>query len=29
MMNKDDYKLCYVDGNKAYFTDNFEEQWRR
>lgn len=21
------FKLCYVDGNKAYFTDNFEKQW--
>lgn len=21
------YKLCYIDGNKAWFTDNFEEQW--
>lgn len=21
------YKLCYVDGNKAYFTDNFKKQW--
>lgn len=21
------FKLCYIDGNKAWFTDNFEEQW--
>lgn len=21
------YKLCYVDGNKAYFTSNWKEQW--
>lgn len=21
------YKLCYIDGNKAWFTDNFEKQW--
>ena len=21
------YKLCYVDGNKAWFTNNFEKQW--
>lgn len=24
---KKEYKLCYVDGQKAWFTDNFEEQW--
>lgn len=24
---KKEYKLCYVDGQKAYFTDNFEKQW--
>ena len=23
----DEYKLCYVDGNKAWFTNNFEKQW--
>ena len=23
------YKLCYIDWNKAWFTDNFKEQWRR
>lgn len=23
------YKLCYIDGQKAYFTNNFEKQWRR
>lgn len=22
-----EFKLCYVDGNKAFFTDNFEKQW--
>lgn len=22
------YKLCYVEGNKAWFTNNFEKQWR-
>ena len=31
MKNKDDYELCYVDGRdgyyKAYFTNNFKEQW--
>ena len=31
--NKDffakDFKLCYVDGQKAFFTNNFEKQWRR
>ena len=21
------YKLCYVDGNKAFFTSNWKEQW--
>lgn len=21
------YKLCYVDGHKAYFTSNWKEQW--
>lgn len=21
------YKLCYIDGNKAWFTNNFEQQW--
>ena len=21
------YKLCYVKGNKAYFTNNWKEQW--
>lgn len=25
----DEYKLCYVDGHKAWFTNNFEKQWRR
>lgn len=24
---KKEYRLCYVDGQKAYFTDNFEKQW--
>lgn len=24
---KKQYKLCYVDGQKAWFTDNFEKQW--
>lgn len=23
----ENYKLCYVDGNKAWFTNNFEKQW--
>lgn len=23
----EEYKLCYVDGNKAWFTNNFEKQW--
>ena len=23
----DEYKLCYVDGHKAWFTNNFEKQW--
>ena len=27
MKNKKEYKLCYIDGNKAWFTDNFEKQW--
>ena len=31
MKNKDNYELCYVDGRdghyKAYFTNNFKEQW--
>lgn len=22
-----EFKLCYVEGNKAWFTDNFENQW--
>ena len=22
-----EYKLCYIDGHKAYFTSNFEKQW--
>jgi hypothetical protein len=26
-MNEQDYKLCYIDGNCAYFTNNFENQW--
>lgn len=21
------YKLCYIEGNKAWFTNNFEKQW--
>ena len=21
------FKLCYIDNNKAWFTDNFEKQW--
>ena len=25
-MSEQDYKLCYIDGNKAYFTDNFKRQ---
>ena len=24
---KKEYKLCYVEGQKAWFTDNFEKQW--
>lgn len=24
---KKQYKLCYVEGQKAWFTDNFEKQW--
>ena len=23
----EDFKLCYVDGQKAWFTDSFEKQW--
>ena len=23
----EEYKLCYVEGQKAYFTSNFKEQW--
>lgn len=23
----EEYKLCYVDGQKAWFTNNFEKQW--
>lgn len=23
----DKYRLCYIEGNKAWFTDNFEKQW--
>ena len=26
-MNEGDYKLCYIDGQKAYFTSNWEKQW--
>lgn len=26
-MNEQDYKLCYIDGQKAYFTSNLEKQW--
>lgn len=26
-MEKEEYKLCYIDGQKAYFTNNFEHQW--
>lgn len=26
-MKEKDFKLCYIDGNKAWFTDNFEKQW--
>ena len=26
-MNEQDYKLCYIDGQKAYFTSNWEKQW--
>lgn len=25
--NEKTFKLCYVDGNKAWFTNNFEKQW--
>lgn len=24
---KKEYRLCYVDGQKAWFTDSFEKQW--
>ena len=24
-MEKEEYKLCYIDGQKAYFTNNFEQ----
>jgi hypothetical protein len=24
---KKEYRLCYIDGQKAWFTDNFEKQW--
>lgn len=24
---EEEYKLCYVEGQKAYFTSNFEKQW--
>jgi len=24
---KEIFKLCYIDGNKAWFTNNFEKQW--
>lgn len=27
MENKKEYKLCYIDENKAWFTDDFENQW--
>ena len=26
-MSNRDFRLCYVDGNIMYFTDNFENQW--
>lgn len=26
-MKKKTYKLCYLEGNKAIFTDNFEHQY--
>lgn len=26
-MSKEIYKLCYIDENKAWFTNNFEKQW--
>lgn len=26
---EEQYKLCYVRNNKAWFTSNFEKQWRR
>ena len=27
IMANDNYRLCYVDKNILYFTDNFESQW--
>lgn len=27
MKNDEEYKLCYIDGNKAWFTNNFNKQW--
>ena len=26
-MDKNEYKLCYIYGQKAYFTSDFEHQW--
>lgn len=26
-MSKDDYQLCYVDGDRAYFTSDLKKQW--
>ena len=26
-MEKNEYKLCYIYGQKAYFTSDFEHQW--
>ncbi len=26
-MKEKEYKLCYINENKAYFTDSFEKQW--
>ena len=26
-MNKEEYKLCYIKDNKAWFTNDFENQW--
>ena len=23
----EEYKLCYIEGNKAWFTNNFKQQW--